>query len=197
MSKAFFFDRDGIVLEMVYLLDIGKITTPLKKDDVRYVFGIFDLLKLTKQKGYLNILVSNQPNLGLKKISKKNFEEVRKTMLQEFKKNKISLDAEYYCFHHPFAKIGEYKKRCNCRKPQPGLLFRASKEHNIDLNHSFMIGDGVNDIVAGANAGCKTILVANLLEAEYLRVMEERLKGVRPDYIVKNLTEAKEILKKI
>lgn len=195
MNKAFFIDRDGIIVEMVYDLENGTITTPLKPKNVSLVYGIGELLYFTKKLGFLNILISNQPNIGLKRISEKNFRTVQRKILQELKKEGIVLDGEYYCFHHPHAKIKKYAVNCNCRKPKPGLLLQAAKDNNIDLKKSFMLGDGVNDVIAGNKSGCKTILFANLLEAEYLRLIEKQLKGIKPDYIIKKLTEAIKILK--
>lgn len=193
MNKAFFIDRDGIIVEMVY--DLGAITTPLKPEDVSLVYGISELLRFTKKMGFLNILVSNQPNIGLKRISEQKFWAVQKKIAQELEKEGVVLDGEYYCLHHPYAKIKKYAINCDCRKPKPGLLLQAAKEHDIDLQASWMIGDGASDVIAGEKAGCKTILLANVLEAEYLRVLESNLQGVKPDYLIKKLPEAIEILK--
>jgi D,D-heptose 1,7-bisphosphate phosphatase len=195
MNNACFFDRDGVIIEMIYDLKSAQIHTALNPNQIRFVPGIVDLLKTTKQLGYKNIIVSNQPNIGLKRISKANFEKVRKTILHRLEKEGIKLDGEYYCFHHPFAELKEFRKKCDCRKPKPGLILKAAKDHNIGLKKSWMIGDGVNDVIAGHKAGCKTILIANLLEAEYLRIVEERLGKIKPDYIVKNLREAQVIVK--
>lgn len=194
MNKAFFIDRDGIIVEMVYHL--GAITTPLKAEDVSLVYGIGELLRFTKKMGFLNILVSNQPNIGLERISEQKFWQVQKKIAQELKKEGVALDGEYYCFHHPHAKIKKYAVICNCRKPKPGMLLQAAREHSIDLKSSWMIGDGANDMIAGKKAGCKTILVANVLEAEYLRVLESNLQGAKPDYLIKKTPEAIKILKK-
>ncbi len=69
------------------------------------------------------------------------------------------LDAFYYCPHHPDAKIKAYRIECDCRKPKPGMLLKASQDLNIDLTQSFMIGDRLSDIMAGQKAGCKAIHV--------------------------------------
>ena len=71
------------------------------------------------------------------------------------------IDALYYCPHHPDSgfegEIKELKVDCDCRKPKPGLLFKAAEEFNIDLNNSWMIGDSESDVKAGEAAGCKCI----------------------------------------
>ena len=73
------------------------------------------------------------------------------------------LDAIYYCPHHPdkgfSGEIPELKIVCECRKPKPGLLLKAAKDFNIDMERSWMIGDGKNDIEAGKASGCRTVLI--------------------------------------
>ena len=73
------------------------------------------------------------------------------------------LDAIYYCPHHPHkgyeGERPELKIDCDCRKPKPGMLWKAAKDFNIDLSASWMIGDGEIDIAAGKAAGCKTALI--------------------------------------
>ena len=73
------------------------------------------------------------------------------------------VDAIYYCPHHPHkgyeGEIPELKVECNCRKPKAGMLLCAAKDFNIALEQSWMIGDSENDILAGKNAGCKTVLI--------------------------------------
>ena len=73
------------------------------------------------------------------------------------------LDAIYYCPHHPHKGYAgerpELKIDCDCRKPKPGMLLKAAEDFNIDLSQSWMVGDGENDIKAGINAACKTVLI--------------------------------------
>lgn len=190
MNKAFFIDRDGIVLSMRFDSETGVVDVAKNAEDVKLIPGIIELLKETKKKGYLNILISNQPVIGLKKTSEKNFRELTRKWMQLLKKKGVMLDDQYYCFHHPYAKIHKYKKKCLCRKPNPGMLLEAAKDFDIDLGNSWFIGDGVNDVVAGKKAGCRTILLGNIRETEYLRVIEKELKGIKPDLLVKNLLEA-------
>lgn len=197
MNKAFFYDRDGIIIKMIYDLDSGKIHIALNPPQVAFTPGIFELLKTTSQFCYKNIIISNQPNIGLNKIKEQNFEKVRKKIKETFKQKNVLIDGEYYCFHHPYADIKKYRIKCDCRKPKIGLILKAAEEYQLDLKQSFIIGDGVNDIVAGHNAGCKTILVVNLLETEYLRIIEQRLGKIKPDYLVRNLKEAVSLIKKI
>lgn len=195
MQKAVFYDRDGVITKMVYDRENGIIETVRNPSQIAFVPGIIDVLRHTTLLGYKNIIISNQPNIAIKKVSKESFEEVTQTILDNIKKQGAHIDAGYYCLHHPFAALEEYKKDCDCRKPKPGLILQAAKEHDIDLSKSWVIGDGVNDILAGHAAGCKTILLGNILESEYLRVLEEKLGEVKPNYLIKKLKEAIEIIK--
>ncbi len=195
MTKAAFYDRDGIIIKMVYDLENGLIETASAIDQITFVPGIINLLKHTASLGYKNIIISNQAGIGIKKISEEKFNSISDEMLERLRKQGAIIDAQYYCFHHPYATIEKYKKKCDCRKPKPGLLHQAAKEHEIDLKKSWMIGDSVNDVLAGEKAGCKTILLANLYESEYLHILEEKLQGTKPDYLIKKLKDAISIIK--
>ncbi|OGG27199.1 hypothetical protein A2960_03225 [Candidatus Gottesmanbacteria bacterium RIFCSPLOWO2_01_FULL_39_12b] len=194
MNKAFFLDRDGIVLSMVYDLESSTIDTPRISSQIKFIDGVFDLLKYTSFLGYRNIVISNQPAVALKKMSLKNFNEIQRVMNQRLNQNHAVIDDYFYCFHHPFAKVPKYRINCSCRKPKTGLIKRAAKKYDFDLPKSWFLGDGVNDILAGQKSGCKTILLANTGFSEFFRILEEKLDGVKPDYIVKRLSEVKKIL---
>lgn len=196
MNKGVFYDRDGIIIKLVYDLENGVIDTPKKISQVHFINGILPLLMHTSSLGYKNIIVSNQPAIGTKKISLKNFNSVKEYILEVLNKEKGLIDGEYYCLHHPHAQVKKYQKKCHCRKPEPGLLYQASKDLDIDLSSSWMIGDSVNDVLAGSASGCRTILLANLYESEYLRILEKNLDGVKPNYLVKNILEVINIIKK-
>lgn len=189
MSKAVFYDRDGIILKLIYDNENGRIETAKNPSQIDFIPGIFELLKHTAALGYKNIITSNQAGVGLQKISEENFNAVKTDMTNILKNAGAVIDAQYYCFHHPSASLEKYRSDCDCRKPKPGMLLQAAKENDIDVTRSWMIGDSVNDVLAGHSAGCKTILVANLLESEYLRLLEKELQGIKPDFMVKTLEE--------
>lgn len=195
-NKALFLDRDGVIIKMHYDIVHGVIDTPLSIKQVEFIPGIFELLRFAKRFGYLLIVITNQPGVGIKKISSKKNTEIQKYITQILQKQGINLDGEYYCLHHPYASIPKYQKECLCRKPNIGLLTKASQDLNIDIKSSWLIGDGVSDIIAGYKAGCKTILIGNIYEAEYLRILEERLGGIKPTFIVKKISQIENILTK-
>ncbi|OGK56423.1 hypothetical protein A3J15_02115 [Candidatus Roizmanbacteria bacterium RIFCSPLOWO2_02_FULL_38_10] len=197
MNKAVFFDRDGIINQIVYDQILGLVHTPLNPDEFILMPGISDLLKMTKQKGYLNIIISNQPLIGLKRATEDMFKRITSRMINLLKKEGAVFDNQYYCLHHPYALIPKYKKKCQCRKPGIDLIKQAQKKYNIDLKKSWFIGDATFDVIAGKTAGCKTILVTNVEESAYLKEFEKRLGNVRPDYVVKNVKEIKLLMTKI
>ena len=195
-NKAIFLDRDGIVIKMHYDRNFGTIDTPLSVKQIEFVPGIFEFLHVAKNLGFLLILISNQPAVGIKKISLQTHKKMKAYIKKTLQSHGVTLDGEYYCLHHPYASIPKYKKDCVCRKPKTGFFIQAVKDYNIDLKQSWMIGDGVYDIIAGHNAGCKTILVGNIVEGEYLDILEKKLEGIKPDYLVKYISEAKNFIER-
>lgn len=196
MNKAIFLDRDGIVNNLVYNPEQGVVDSPIASSQIELMFGVDQLIKGVKNLGFLVIVCSNQPSVGLGKITLNNLKKITEEINSQLKEKGLTIDDYYYCPHHPFAKLEEYKINCNCRKPNTGLFFKAADEHNIDLSESWMIGDGVDDIKAGKSAGCKTILLANINSSENLRIIEEQLGYQKPDFIVKKLPDALNIIKK-
>jgi D-glycero-D-manno-heptose 1,7-bisphosphate phosphatase len=105
-----------------------------------------------------------------------------------------SIDAYYFCPHHPKANLVEYRVNCDCRKPKAGLLLQAALDRGIDLERSWMVGDRPSDILAGKRANCKTILVQSGMHLEPPIESEDDLAGIIPDFICKNLLEAEQII---
>ena len=105
------------------------------------------------------------------------------------------IDRIYYCPHHPNGDLQEYRKICECRKPKPGMLIRASEEYGIDLNRSYMIGDRISDIIAGHLAGCKTIQFLsgrhNDRQIESDLVLE---KNIEPDFTITDIYQIRNII---
>ena len=155
LQKAIFLDRDGTINEYK-----GFIRTPNEFD---LIPGVSQAIKKINDSGYLAIVITNQPVLARGETSFETMEKIHNKMETLLGNDGAYLDAIYYCPHHPHkgfkGEIPELKIECECRKPKPGLLLQAAKDFNISLENSYMIGDSENDILAGKNAGCKTILV--------------------------------------
>lgn len=190
-NKAVFLDRDGVINELIYHKEMGIIDSPSFAEEYKMVPDVSKAINKFHELGFLVIVVSNQPGLAKDKFTTEDFEKVREKMRTELKKDGAEVDAEYYCFHHPYGKVEEYRKICECRKPKPGLLLQAAKEHDIDLSKSWMIGDGITDIQAGQKAGCNTILIGRM-KCDLCKYMED--EGIKADHIVPNLFKASLII---
>lgn len=156
-QKAVFLDRDGTINKYVgFLKNI---------DDFELIDGVSEAIKKINASGYLAIVVTNQPVIARGEISFEELEQIHNKMETLLGAEGAYLDAIYFCPHHPHKGFEgerlELKFDCECRKPKPGMLLKAAKDFNIDLNQSWMVGDGENDIQAGRTAGCKTALIGN------------------------------------
>lgn len=153
-QKAIFLDRDGTLNKYVgFLRDIEKF---------ELIPGTEDAIRKINESGYLTIVVTNQPVIARGEVSLEELEKIHNKLETLLGLQGAYVDAIYYCPHHPHKGYEgerlEYKIECECRKPKPGMLFKAAEDFNIDLCQSWMIGDGENDIKAGIAAGCKTCL---------------------------------------
>ncbi|MDP6142073.1 MAG: HAD family hydrolase [Dehalococcoidales bacterium] len=189
--KAVFLDRDGVINELVYHQEAGIIDSPFAVEQFRLLPGVGEAIKRLHAAGYKAILVSNQPGIAKGHLSWETFDEIKEKMKQELAKEGASLDGEYYCFHHPKAKVDRLKASCDCRKPAPGLLLRAAEDMGIDLAESWMIGDNLTDVKAGTAAGCRTILLGKV-KCELCHLMDE--EKARPDGITSDLDKAAKII---
>ena len=154
-QKAIFLDRDGTINRYVgFLRNI---------DDFELLPGVSEAIRKINESGNLAIVVTNQPVIARGEVSVSELEEIHNKFETLIGKEGAYIDAIYYCPHHPHSgyegEIKELKINCECRKPKPGMLLQASKDFNIDLKSSWMIGDSENDILAGKNAGCRTALI--------------------------------------
>jgi D-glycero-D-manno-heptose 1,7-bisphosphate phosphatase len=160
MAKAIFLDKDGTLIpDIPYNINPELIT--LMPD------AIGGLKQLTEE-GYLLIIVTNQAGVARGYFTEDKLSNVERRINYLLKEQGIRLSGFYYCAHHPQGTINEYIKDCDCRKPEPGMLLKAAKEHHIDLSASWMIGDILNDVEAGNRAGCKTVLINNGNETEWI-----------------------------
>ncbi|HEV2139013.1 MAG TPA: HAD family hydrolase [Nitrososphaerales archaeon] len=191
-KKAILLDRDGVLNEMSYYPDHGIVDSPFTVSRLVLTEGIGEALRSLKSMGYLLVVVSNQPGIAKKHFTMETFKKMQRKMNRMLADEGIRLDGEYYCFHHPRAKVAKYRVECDCRKPKPGLLLRAADELGLDLTDSVMIGDGLSDVVAGKAAGTKTVLVTNLNSLVNSLVAE---RGVEPDFVARDVTEAADIVK--
>ncbi len=191
MNKAVFLDRDGVINELIYHCEAGIIDSPFTVDQIRLFPDVGKAITLFHDLGYFVVIVSNQPGMAKHHFTSGTFDEMKEKIHQELKKQQATIDAEYYCIHHPEATNETYKSMCTCRKPKPGLLIQAAEEHHIDLKRSWMIGDSLTDIQAGVAASCHTILIGRM-KCDLCNRMDDL--GVKPDHIAPNLYKASKII---
>ena len=189
--KAIFLDRDGVINELVYHQELGIIDSPFTEDQFRLIPGVCEAINKYREMDYKVILVSNQPGIAKQHMSEATFERIRERMNEELAEEGAFLDGEYYCLHHPQAKVEMLDTSCECRKPKPGMLLQAARDMDVDLSRSWMIGDSLTDIKAGKEAGCRTILLGRM-KCELCHLMDE--EDAIPDAIATNLLEAVSLL---
>lgn len=150
MNKAVFFDRDGTLNEEVHYLH--------RIEDFKWIEGAIDAIKFCNDNGYLAIVITNQSGVARGYYPESDIMKLYDWMNEDLKKHGAHLDGIYYCPHLPDGTIPKYAIECECRKPKPGLLYKAQQEHNIDLIVSFLIGDGARDVECAEAVGVKGIL---------------------------------------
>ena len=193
MNDAVFLDRDGVINKMVYFPEFGIVDSPLNPAQFKLIPGAAEAIKTFNHLGLKVIVVSNQPGIAKGKMSEELFEKVRLKMKALLEKNGAHVDGEFYCLHHPEAERVEFKVKCGCRKPKPGLILKAAKEFGLKTSRCYMIGDGLTDIKAGRAVGCKLILIGSV-KCDLCRLME--VMAVKPDFIARSLLDASKIIKK-
>lgn len=148
---AVFLDRDGVISKEVDLL--------CKPEQLELISGAGEAIRYINEKGYLAIVVTNQPVIARNLCSLEELDFIHAKMETLLGHERAYVNAIYYCPHHPDSgypeERKEYKIKCDCRKPAPGMLLKAANDWNIDLSQSYMIGDRPSDVKAGENAGCK------------------------------------------
>jgi D-glycero-D-manno-heptose 1,7-bisphosphate phosphatase len=168
---AVFLDRDGVLNNAV--IRDGNPYPPFGLEEVRIMPGVREGLAELKKEGYLLIVVTNQPDVVRGRVTRESVEEINSYLMSE-----LPLDDFRVCYH-------DNADNCACRKPQPGNILNASKEHGIELSRSFMIGDRWSDVEAGRRAGCKTIHI----DSGYMERAPEA-----PDFTARDFTQAVEFI---
>ncbi|WP_405355319.1 D-glycero-beta-D-manno-heptose 1,7-bisphosphate 7-phosphatase [Fusobacterium polymorphum] len=182
MKKAIFLDRDGTInVEKDYIY---------KSEDLVFEEGTIEALKTFKNLGYILIVISNQSGIARGYFTEEDLNIFNNNMNEILKRNGIEITEFYYCPHHPDG-IGEYKKVCECRKPNNKMIEDAIKKYNIAREKSYMIGDKTSDIGAGLKSNLKTVLVKT---GYGLKDMEKIDKN--ETLVCENLKDFSEILKR-
>ena len=159
-ARAVFLDRDGTINDN----KDGYIHT---KEHFAFLPGVIEGIKKLVTAGYKIIIISNQSGIARRMYTKRHVQD-----LHDWLRQKIHVDAIYICPHGP-------ESACVCRKPKPGMLIKAAKEHKLNLSKSWCIGDSDIDVIAGRSANAKTIKIGKRMQ-----------RLIQPHYYAKNFSEA-------
>ncbi len=173
--KVVFIDRDGV---------INKDRRDYVKSwsEFRPIPGSIEALRLLRLYGYSIIVITNQSAINRKMVDRAELQEIHNNMVTMIKAQGGDIEEIYCCPHVP-------EENCACRKPKPGLIYRAQSDYGLELSEICMIGDSLKDIECARRAGCgKAVLVRTGHGIEAERLCEE--KGIVPDYVADDLMAA-------
>jgi D-glycero-D-manno-heptose 1,7-bisphosphate phosphatase len=148
---AIFLDRDGTINEEIGYMD--------RMEKLRLIPGAAQAIRLINESGMKTVVVTNQSGVAREIFAESFVAEIHARLREMLRAEGALIDAFYFCPHHPTEGKGAYLKTCDCRKPAPGLILRAAAEFHLDPARSYMVGDTLKDIEAGARAGVQGILV--------------------------------------
>jgi len=171
-NRAVFLDRDGTMAK-----DVHYCRRP---EDFKLFPNTAKAIKLLNEHGFKVIVVTNQSGIARGYFTEETLAQIHEKMKSDLAKEGAWIDGIYYCPHHP-------DDNCDCRKPKPKLVLQAVRERDIELKHSFVVGDLEMDVGLGKAVGCKTIL---------LRDSPQEDMSISPDYIVSDLLEATQLMLK-
>jgi len=174
MIKAVFLDRDG----NVNVEPEDEVVDSL--DEVELFPNTIPGLKLLKKCSFKLLFITNQIGISQGKLTVNKFHQINNLILKQLKENDIDIEKTYFCPHSP-------KDNCNCRKPKTGMVDRAAREYNINLQGSYVIGDRDSDMILGKRVGCKTIFV---------KTGFDKAPEAEPDYIAEDLLDAAKYIQK-
>jgi D-glycero-D-manno-heptose 1,7-bisphosphate phosphatase len=169
--QAVFLDRDGVINRTI--VKDGKSYPPALIEDLEILPGVREAIADLHQAGFLIVVVTNQPDVATG-IQPLEIVEAMHRKLREM----LLIDDIKTCYHIE-------ADGCACRKPKPGMLLDAAREHSIDLTRSYLVGDRWRDISAGKAAGCFTFFI----DYGY----KERSVDA-PDMVVHSLAEARQVI---
>ena len=158
-KPAALLDRDGVIN-----VDHGYVHRP---EDFEWMPGAIEAIKWLNDNHFLTLVVTNQAGIARGYYTEEDFKRLTGWIGDRLREHGAHLDATYHCPHHPTEGLGGYRVRCNCRKPEPGLIERAAQEWNFSKRDSFLIGDNESDMLAAQRAGVRAVRFpgGDLLEA--------------------------------
>jgi D-glycero-D-manno-heptose 1,7-bisphosphate phosphatase len=179
-KRAVFLDRDGTINK-----DVG-FPGSFELIDI-YPYS-FEAVKKINTAGLLAVIVTNQSGVGRGFIDIENLHDIHQKLKEVFALYDAYFDGIYYCPHYLSSSLPEYNKNCQCRKPFPGMAYQAASDLDIDLEHSYMVGDKLEDVLFGLNIKAQPILVLTGFGKKTL--LQLKKKSVKPAYVATTLIDA-------
>ena len=177
-KKIVVLDRDGVINQKP-----GPRQYLRSPSEIRYLPGVRDSLARLAERGYAFVVCTVQMGIGLSLVREEEVRSVNEAIEGDLRSRGITILGWYVCPHRE-------EEGCVCRKPKPGLLLAAAREHDFDPAEAWNIGDSPRDILMGRNAGCtRNILLQNGYAAR-----QEELAAVRPVPLVQTLGQAVDLL---
>jgi D-glycero-D-manno-heptose 1,7-bisphosphate phosphatase len=162
-------DRDGVLNERP-----PRASYVTRPEEVRWLPGALDALRLFREAGWRVVVASNQAGVARGAMTQADLERVNERICGDAEAAGGRIDAIYSCIHG-------WNDGCDCRKPRPGLLFRAQRDFELDLTRTTFVGDDERDAEAALAAGCRPLLLADddsLLDAARSLVAEHRQEAL-------------------
>ncbi|MGB7062393.1 MAG: D-glycero-beta-D-manno-heptose 1,7-bisphosphate 7-phosphatase [Candidatus Zixiibacteriota bacterium] len=181
-SKVAFLDRDGTIIEEKDFIKTA--------DQIEFVPGSIDAIKMLRSLGYKIVVVSNQSGIGRGILTEKMVTDVNASFLRRLEEQGAPADGLYFCPHHPY-------DNCDCRKPKTGMIQRAVRELKLDLRDAVVVGDKLADIQLGKNIGATTVLVLTGYGRKALDKLTDSNPDGEPDFVAENLLGAASWLKNL
>lgn len=152
LRRAAFLDRDGTIN-----VEVDYLSAP---EQLELIPGAAHAIGRLNDAGWFVVVITNQSGVARGKLTEQTLADIHARLDAMLAEHGAHIDAYYHCPHHPEHGEAPYRASCDCRKPAPGMLLRAAREHDLDLTRSWTVGDSLRDLDAGAAAGTRGILVA-------------------------------------
>lgn len=187
-GKAVFFDRDGVINEIVFCEDTEQLDSPLKTDALHFIKGVTESLRMLQEAGFYLFIVTNQPAAAKGKVSLEKLYDINTELCKRLKALNIYVNAIEMCPHYP-QRLEHTRelfliRQCQCRKPKSGLIESICKRFRINREKSWMVGDSYTDILAGQKAGLQTAFLGDY-KCDVCRYLEYN----KPDWIGSKLMD--------
>lgn len=161
LRPAVFFDKDGTLID-----DVPFNVDPAR---IRLAHGAEEAIAALTHAGFALFVISNQGGVARGYFGEQALAPVHARLRELVHAASGRLAGFYYCPHDPVGHVEPYARACDCRKPRPGLILQAARAHGVDLARSWFVGDILHDVEAGNRAGCRTVLIDNGNETEWVR----------------------------